>query len=365
MIGQTFRIFGQLVNTKTSSGAPGLRVEAWDKYQNLLGAATSDPEGRFEISFREAYPEYYEVEQPLGSDDVQFARPPGSEDYPPSPSPISEGYPPKRLSYLFFRVFRDNTIVKSVENVVDWNATTGGTNVVIEVDVPSGSSGSSEVALHELGESIAVSVVSIQQELARYPNTLGALYVDDLEMDIPLSLRVNDVGQVMATVADHETPDLATGKLHLRLRPVLGASQPLPVISGQSLAALGALSPQAIARLEAERIFSVDDLLRVSRNASGRAALEKLNLGTEVDTLLDRTAVLTLPTLPVPVAESLLQVGVESPDGFVQGDPVTLAESLSERLKQPISAEDVASWQQEAGEAIALPLPSHRPAEDQ
>jgi hypothetical protein len=178
-------------------------------------------------------------------------------------------------------------------------------------------------------------------------------------------LRVDDLGQVKTTIADSETPGAAIGQLHLRMRPVLGASQPPPVTSGQSLDELGAFSPEAIARLEAERIFSVDDLLRVARNASGRTALARLDLGAGVDAVLDRAAVLSLPALPGPVAESLLQIGVESPNDFVQQDAAKLAESLSERLKQPISVEDVKSWQQDVSEATSLPLPSKQPVENQ
>ena len=84
-----------------------------------------------------------------------------------------------------------------------------------------------------------------------------------------------------------------------------------------------------------------------------------------MDAVLDRAAVLSLPALPGPVAESLLQIGVESPNDFVQQDAAKLAESLSERLKQPISVEDVKSWQQDVSEATSLPLPSKQPVENQ
>src|SRR5262249_3367343 len=140
--------------------------------------------------------------------------------------------------------------------------------------------------------------------------------------------------------------------LQLRLRPVLGASQAPVIVSGQPLSALNALSPEAIARLEAERIFTVDDLLRVANHPAGRHALVKLDLGTDLGRIQERAAVLTLPGIPSEVTEALLQIGIGSPTEFVKADATDLARSLSERTKLPIEPKHVSTWQQQTEKLI-------------
>jgi hypothetical protein len=318
-------ISGLVIGAETRRGLPGLRVELWDRSvpdQTLVGVTVTDADGDFEI--------------PLGE---SFAA---------------------GLTEVIFRVFDGGDPVKNVEYEVGREVLAGETGVVIEVGTPAVSAGSTEVALHELGESIAVTVASVQEELARYPNDLGAYVLDEVDLNVPVQLRVDELGQVKATVVEGEAPSSTVGQLHLRLRPILGASQNPPPTSVRPLDTLGALSPQEIARLEAERVFSVDDLMRVARNASGRAALTKFGLETDLERVLDRAEVLSLPMLPAPVAESLLQVGVEAPADFVNEDPAKLAESLSERLGQTLSTEDVSSWQSKVGEVLAFPLPSQQ-----
>jgi hypothetical protein len=220
---------------------------------------------------------------------------------------------------------------------------------------------SAEVELHEVGEGIAAAMAAIQQELTRYPNSLGAFLVDEVDLDIPIRFRVDTLGQVLATVVNSDEPSAAVGRLRLRLRPVLGAVLPPPVTSDQSLASLGALPPEDLAKLEAQRIFSVDDLLRVTRTASGRSGVDQLDLATRVDSLLGRAEIIASPALPAPVAETLVQIGVDSPAEFVDRDPAQVAVELSKQLNQPVTAEDVAIWQQEVKLGLEVPLPSSRP----
>ena len=329
-------ISGQVIDVRTRGGVAGLRVEAWvwsgtQPGQALIGVAVAGPDGRFEIPLGEA-----------------------------SPGDGRQGYEAADLAEVIFRVFDNEEPVKNVEHAVGWDVLAGETEVVIEVGVPPGPPESTEVALHELGESLAVTVASVQEELARYPTDLGAYLLDEVDLNVPVHLRVNEMGQMMATVVQTETPASAIGQLHLRLRPVLGASQPARVSSGQPLAALNALSPEAISRLEAQRVFSVDDLLRVARNPSGRAALTNLDLQTDLEGVMNRADVLTLPMLPNPVSETLVRIGVEAPADFVNGDPAALAESLTEELEQAVAVEDIEGWQREVGEALMLPLPSQQ-----
>jgi hypothetical protein len=219
---------------------------------------------------------------------------------------------------------------------------------------------SSEVELHEVGEGIAAAIAAVQQELARYPNSLGAFLVDEVDLDIPIQFRVDTLGQVLATVVNSDTPSAGVGRLRLRLRPVLGAVLPPPGTSDQPLASLGALPPEDLVKLEAQRIFSVDDLLRVTRTASGRSGVDRLELATPVDSLLGRAEVVASPALPAQVAETLVQIGVESPAEFVNRDPAQVAVELSGQLNQPVTVEDVVIWQEEVKLGLEVPLPSSR-----
>lgn len=323
---RTAGVTGLVIDVETRHGLPGLRVELWSgpvPDQSLAGVAVTGADGGFEI--------------PL------------------------EGELAAGLAGVTFRVFDGADPVKSVEYEIGRENLTGEAPVVIEAGAPSGLTGSTEVALHELGESIAVTVASVQDELARYPNDLGAYVLDEVDLNVPVQLRVDGLGQVKATVIEGAAPSSNVGQLHLRLRPILGASQTPPPAPIQPLDALGALSREEIARLEAERVFSVEDLTRIARNASGRAALTKFGLEADLENVLDRADILSLPMLPPSVAASLLQVGVGAPTDFVKEDPAKLAESLSERLGQTLSIEDVASWQTEVSETLVLPLPSQQP----
>lgn len=223
---------------------------------------------------------------------------------------------------------------------------------------------STEVVLHELGQSVAASIAAMQQELDHYPNTLGAYLLDEVELELPVHMRVDLLGQVLTTVVEG-TPSAQAGRLRLRVRPVLGACQPPVVYSNQTLEALQALSPEEIAQLARFRIYSVDDLLRVGRTAAGSGALAKLGLRTQADDLMKRAELLSVPVFPTGVADALLKIGITSVEDFVRGDPRVLAEALSrlvpiEIFGNGISAEDIEAWQREIRKAFAR---AHNPEE--
>lgn len=101
-----FRINGRVIDRATQKGIVGLRVEAWDKdliFHDLVGTAVTDVDGGFRIDLGEShFKELFQDRQPD----------------------------------LFFKVFREDELIKSTGDSVLWNVAAGSTEVVIEVAIP-------------------------------------------------------------------------------------------------------------------------------------------------------------------------------------------------------------------------------------
>ncbi|MBE7169300.1 MAG: hypothetical protein INR73_01855 [Williamsia sp.] len=105
MENRTFDVAGRVVEAKTGTALPNLRVEAWDKdikYNDLLGDAFTNDDGGFVIQF-----------------DVTYFR-----EYAPDTSPD-----------LFFKVYRGKQLLKSTEDAVILNARSRE-QITIRIDLP-------------------------------------------------------------------------------------------------------------------------------------------------------------------------------------------------------------------------------------
>lgn len=216
---------------------------------------------------------------------------------------------------------------------------------------------SAEVAIHELGESLAATVASVQGEMARYNTALGTYVLDEIDISIPVMLRVTKLGQVMARVTDSQTPDSAVGQIRLRLKPSTGAT-PVATPNGaaQPLQTIDLITREALARLAEERIFSVGDLLRVAATAAGREALAREVFGFDLRGVLDRAALVALP-LPSGVSTLLLKLGFNSPEQFLKSDPTQLSNTIRGYAELPVTAADISQWQESAAAYMdALPI---------
>jgi hypothetical protein len=218
-----------------------------------------------------------------------------------------------------------------------------------------------EFALHELGESVAAAILTAQRELEKYPGGFGTFALDNIDIKIPVTMRLDRLGQMRVRLVGEENGSASTGSIQLCLRPL---DRPIPIPSpgaDKALEVLDLLPPESIAQLHLERIFSVHDLLRVARNPSGQVALEQMQLGVNVKELVDRALVVSLPVLPPKVSEELLHskdLQIETPTDILKLDPQHVAQLLSEKLSQPIKVEDVVFWQERVKELIYIPLPS-------
>ena len=99
------RITGRVINIQDQRGVPELRVEAWDKdliFNDLLGSAVTDREGRFQMEFDASY--FHEI----------FA---------------------DRSPDLYFKVFRNNVLILDTKNSVWYNVKDEHFDVTLEVNL--------------------------------------------------------------------------------------------------------------------------------------------------------------------------------------------------------------------------------------
>jgi hypothetical protein len=175
--------------------------------------------------------------------------------------------------------------------------------------------------------------------------------LEDLDVEIPVGFGVDTLGQLRVRVAGEEQ-QASAGRLRLRVTPLEGRIQ-RSVTAPQPLESLESLRPEVIERLQAERVYSIGDLLRVSRNAAGQRALEQLGV-EDVPAVRARAEVIALPSVPPVVAESLVSAGITEPRQFVAADPAELAERLQSKLGQAVREQDIAAWQEGTRPLVVL-----------
>jgi hypothetical protein len=220
-----------------------------------------------------------------------------------------------------------------------------------------------EITIQELGESLSLTLAGVQQELARYSAAVGRYLLDEIELDVPVRLRIDELGQVMTTIANAQDPANEVTRIHLRLRPAnpdepIGL--PAPGAADQPLSILN-ISEQAVYQLQTYRIFSIRNFIRVASTPSGYQALLQVNLGWELADLLDRAFFASSPELPSTVVKALFQFEIRSRQQFVEirRDTIdVLARNLSEGLQQRIEPEHIIAWQDAVRASMKIPLPN-------
>lgn len=333
---------------RASDGAPvqSVVVEAWDKdvrYHSLLGQQEVRSAGQFRFTFDEGHFGDY------------------GGDHRPD---------------VFFKVLRNGFLLLTTEDTPRSNVPPG--EIAFILDVPDAHLEAnpadpfpitppppvtSEVVLHELGVTLAATLATVQRELQRYPGAAGTQVVDEFDVTLPVAVRTDDLGQVLATVTSTPTPELSLGSIRLRTRPQVQAVQQ-PVLVPQPLDLLPQLEPAEVEELRRRRVFTVDDLQRVSSTRPGLEALGKIVSPERLGRAIEQSELLSFGPLPPQVAEELVRAEVTSPTAFVEQDPDTLARTLSDRLGEEVTAIDVTAWQGGLRDLMRIDLPSRRPTTD-
>ncbi len=206
-----------------------------------------------------------------------------------------------------------------------------------------------EVTLQELGEAIASAVTQIQDELGSYDTPMGAFVVDEMEIALAVDPRVDELGQTLISVRA-QGQDSPGSQIRFRIRPGGASASRYPATGAVSLAALGTLSPTAIAALAARRVFSVEDFRRLTRTAAGRISLRRYLPAENLALALRRADFLANPAIPIAVSEAVLALdpALDGAARFASLDPKVLAAQLAQRLQREILQTDVEGWQREA-----------------
>lgn len=340
---QKWTLTGQIRRASDRSPVRDVVVEAWDKdvrFHSLLGQRDADANGRFSISFDEGHFGDY-----------------GGDERPD----------------VFFKVLRGGIVLLTTEHATRTNLPPGQHSFTLDVpdaalqqhpsaepSPPAPAAPSSEVVLHELGAAIAATLATVQRELERYPGAAGTQVVDEFDVSLPVAVRTDDLGQVLATVTSRPAADTVVGNVRVRTRPQ-EAHLAEPVLAPQPLDVLPQLRPADVEELRRRRVFTVDDLQRVSSTRSGLEALGHVVPTERLAPALEQSRLLSFGPLPPRVAEELVRAKVTGPDALVEQDPKKLAKTLSNRLGEDVTVDDVTTWQGQLRDLMRLDLPSKSP----
>jgi hypothetical protein len=201
-----------------------------------------------------------------------------------------------------------------------------------------------EVTILELGESIVQALTSVQQRLAQSADRAGRYLMDEVEMEVPVRLRIGADGQVLVTPAEGDEPPHLLTRVRLKLRPAEqdeSVGLPAPGGTDRPLSVIPTLGNTVIRRLGELHIFTIGDLLRITATVRGYQMLLELKIDFDLDRTIAQATLVASPEMPYVLAEALLRIGIQSRSQFARVDAESLKERLSPRLIELLGMEEI------------------------
>lgn len=206
-----------------------------------------------------------------------------------------------------------------------------------------------ELTIEELGESLITALTNVQRSLAGSASEAGRYLMDEVDLDVPVRLRVGPDGQVLVTPAEGDDPPHQLTRIHLKVRPAEADEAiglPLPAGSDRPLSVIPDLPEVVIQRLNLLHIFTIGDFLRVTSTVRGYERISQLNLDIDLDKTIGQCKLVASPEMPYVLAEDLLRHGVNSRLQFAQLKREQLSQVISDRLIEIIGIEEIIRIQQ-------------------
>ena len=203
------------------------------------------------------------------------------------------------------------------------------------------------------------SVDRLQEGLAACANRNSAFAVREFELQAPVEVRIDGLGQLgYRFLAAGEPADPATiGRLRVCLVPV-PRDQDDPWrraawLADGPISDVPTLDDQSRKILSGQGLHSVGDLLRIGANARYRAKLAELlgDGGARLAGWLDYAELLVIPGVDGPTAARLVEAGVGGLADLSRSDADGLAGKLR-RAGATVHGDVVARWVADAGDAL-------------
>lgn len=201
-----------------------------------------------------------------------------------------------------------------------------------------------ELTILELGESIVQALTGVQQKLAQSADEAGRYLMDEVEMDVPVRLRVGQDGQVYVTPAEGDEPAHVLTRVRLKLRPAEqdeSVGLPLPAGTDRPLSVIPDLNVETIRQLNALHLFTIGDFLRASSTVRGYEMLAQLKIDFDLDKTIGQAKLVASPEMPYILAEDLLLHGVNSRAEFARLTKDELQQVISERVIEVLGEEEI------------------------
>ncbi|MCA9908784.1 MAG: hypothetical protein KC519_09055 [Anaerolineae bacterium] len=201
-----------------------------------------------------------------------------------------------------------------------------------------------ELTILELGESVVQALTGVQRTLARSADEAGRYLMDEVELDVPVRLRIGPDGQVLVSPSEGDEPAHQLTRIRLKLRPAEqdeAVGLPPPTGTDRPLTVLPDLAQTVIQRLNGLHIFTIGDFLRVTSSVRGYEMMVQVNMDFDLDKTIDQAKLVASPEMPYMLAEDLLEHGINSRLDFAKLTPEQLKTAVSDRLIEIMSMDEI------------------------